>query len=183
VRRQAPQQSVPSYADPSDQQHGDSGDRGSSVGGPSVAFCVRSCDGHYFPIQRNASVSPVETCNSFCPSAQTKIYTGSSISTAVSMEGRRYAEMPNAFAYRDKVVANCTCNGRTAFGLANIDVYSDPTLKSGDIVATKDGLAQFNAGGRRGYGEFTPISKSALMADKRLSGLKVSVPEAPLGVD
>jgi uncharacterized protein DUF2865 len=184
TRRSAPQQpTTPSpYADPTDPQHVDPGERGSSIGGPSVAYCVRMCDGHYFPIQRNANVSPVETCNSFCPTAPTKVYSGSSISTAVSVDGRRYAELPNAFAYRDKVASNCTCNGKTAFGLANIDVASDPTLKSGDIVATKDGLAQFN-GGRRGYGEFTPISKSALMADKRLTGLKVAVPDAPVGVD
>jgi hypothetical protein len=184
TRRSAPQQpSAPSYADPSDQQHAtDAGERGSSVGGADVSYCVRTCDGHYFPIQRNANVSPVETCNSFCPSAPTKIYSGANISTAVSMDGHRYAELPTAFAYRDKVVSNCSCNGKTAFGLANIDVRSDPTLKPGDIVATPEGLAQFNAS-RRGYGEFTPISKSALMGDKRLSGLKVAVPETPVGVD
>lgn len=183
VRRPAPAQpSVPSYADPTDPQRADPGERGSSVGGPAVSYCVRTCDGHYFPIQRSATMSPVEACNSFCPSAQTKIYNGSSISSAVGLDGRRYAELPNAFAYRDKLVANCSCNGKTAFGLTNIDVRSDPTLRHGDIVATPEGLAQFSAG-RRGYGEFTPISKSALMADKRLSGLKVSAPDFPLGVD
>ena len=80
-----------------------------------VAYCVRTCDGHFFPIQRNSSVSPVETCQSFCPSAQTKIYNGSSIANSVSVDGRRYSDLPNAFAYRDKIVANCSCNGKTAF--------------------------------------------------------------------
>ena len=37
--------------------------------------------------------------------------------------------------------------------------------RQGDIVATHEGLAQVR-GGRRGAAEFTPISKSALMADK-----------------
>ena len=35
-------------------------------------------------------------------------------------------------------MTNCTCNGKDAFGLAKIDVASDPTLKPGDIVATGD---------------------------------------------
>ena len=61
---------------------------------------------------------------------------------AYSQDGKRYADMPNAFAYRDKVVSNCSCNGKTPFGLANLDVKSDPTLRPGDIVATYDGLAQ-----------------------------------------
>lgn len=175
-RRSAP---PPSYADPGDPQSVDPGERGSSIGGPAVSYCVRTCDGHFFPIQRNASVSPVETCQSFCPSATTKIYNGSGIANAVSLDGRRYADLPNAFAYRDKVVANCSCNGKTAFGLAKLDVKSDPTLRPGDIVATYDGLTQFR-GARRGVAEFTPISKSALMADKKLSAIKVAPRDQPL---
>ena len=176
----APERSMPrihSYADPGDPQRADPGER-SAIGGPSVAYCVRTCDGHFFPIQRNSGVSPVETCQSFCPSATTKVYSGSTIATAYAQDGKRYSDMPNAFLYRDKVVANCTCNGKTAFGLANVDVKTDPTLKPGDIVATREGLAQVR-GMRRGGAELTPISKSALMADKKLSALKV----APVGVD
>ena len=52
--------------------------------------------------------------------------------------GARYANLENAFVYREKIVPNCTCNGKDAFGLAKIDVASDPTLKPGDIVATGD---------------------------------------------
>jgi hypothetical protein len=180
TRRQAP--SAPSYADPSDPQSAEPGMR-SSVGGPSVAYCVRTCDGHFFPIQRNSTVSPVETCQSLCPAATTKIYSGSGIANAYSQDGKRYADLPNAFVYRDKVVANCTCNGKTVFGLANIDAKSDPTLRPGDIVATQEGLAQVR-GSRRGAAEFTPISKSALMSDKKLSGIKVAPRgDQPVGVD
>ncbi len=184
TRRSAPQP-VPSYADPGDPQSADAGERADrSAGGPAVAFCVRTCDGHFFPIQRNSSASPVETCQSLCPAATTKIYNGSGIASAVSLDGKRYSDLPNAFAYRDKIVSNCTCNGKTAFGLANIDVKSDPTLKPGDIVATHEGLTQFRAGARRGAGEFTPISKAVLMADKKLSGLKVAPRgDEPVGVD
>lgn len=174
VRRSAPPPPrVQPYADPGDPQRADPGERGSYIGGPATAYCVRTCDGHFFPIQRNSGVSPVETCQSFCPSATTKIYNGSGIAHAVSLDGKRYSDLPKAFAYRDKVVANCSCNGKTAFGLANVDVKRDPTLRPGDIVATHAGLTQFR-GSRRGSAEFTPISKSALMADKRLSAIKVA---------
>ena len=127
----------------------------------------------FLPDPAECGASPAEICQSLCPAAQTKIYSGSGIAGAYSQDGKRYADLPNAFAYRDKVVSNCSCNGKTPFGLAKIDVKSDPTLRQGDIVATYDGLAQVR-GGRRGAAEFTPISKSALMADKRLSELKVA---------
>ena len=39
-------------------------------------------------------------------------------------------------------------NGRDAFGLAPYDMTSDPTLRPGDVVATKDGFQAF--GGRSG---------------------------------
>jgi hypothetical protein len=181
ARRSAPP-SVPSYADPGDQQRADPGDRSAHVGGPSVAYCVRACDGHFFPIQANANASPAETCQSLCPAAQTKIFIGSSIGGAHAQDGRRYADLPNAFAYRDKIVANCSCNGKTPFGLATLDVRRDPTLRQGDIVATYEGLAQVS-GGRRGVAEFTPISKAALLKDKRLSELKVTPREPGATLD
>jgi hypothetical protein len=174
VRRPAPSAPpVHSYADPSDPQRADPGERSAYVGGPAVSYCVRTCDGHFFPIQNNATASPAEICQSLCPAAQTKIFTGSGIGGAYAQDGRRYADLPNAFAYRDKIVSNCSCNGTTPFGLATMDVSRDPTLRQGDIVATYEGLAQVS-GGRRGAAQFTPISKSALLRDKRLSELKVA---------
>ena len=63
---------------------------------------------------------------------------GSQIDHAVASNGARDANLENAFGYRQKIVPNCTCNGKNEFGLAKIDVKSDPTLKPGDIVATGD---------------------------------------------
>src|ERR1700746_3848935 len=49
------------------------------VGGSSgPAFCVRSCDGKYFPLMR-ATASPVQMCQAFCPASPTKVFFGSSI--------------------------------------------------------------------------------------------------------
>ena len=60
-------------------------------------------------------------------------------------DGSRYADLDNAFVYRKKLVAGCTCNGRDPFGLARVDVNTDPTLRPGDIVATKTGLVAVTA--------------------------------------
>src|SRR5438094_8575119 len=42
-------------------------DAGAAGGGGGVAYCVRLCDGRYFPIQRSSGASPVQVCSSFCP--------------------------------------------------------------------------------------------------------------------
>lgn len=124
--------------------------------GPAKAFCVRSCDGHYFPVRAQPGLSAAQACSSFCPATETRLYSGSNIDYAVTTDGSRYADLPNAYAYRKKLADGCSCNGRTAFGLANIDVTEDPTLKPGDVVATRSGLMAFN-GARDKAAAFTPV--------------------------
>jgi hypothetical protein len=145
-RQYAPQQASP-YADPN---HPGSDRYGSSFGGQgstpssgtgrSVSYCVRLCDGRYFPIQRTANANPVQLCSAFCPAAKTQIYNGSQIDHAYASGGGRYADLPNAFAFRQRIVPDCTCNGKDSVGLAKIDIASDPTLRQGDIVATGDNV-------------------------------------------
>jgi len=131
-----------------------------------LAYCVRLCDGRYFPIQRHNGASSTQTCSSFCPASATKIYSGNGINHAVAQDGKRYSELATAFAYRDKIIPGCTCNGRDAFGLVNIPVADDPTLRPGDIVATNAGLMAYNSGPNGST--FTPISTYAgLSADLR----------------
>lgn len=104
-----------------------------------VSYCVRTCDGRYFPMQRYSNANPVQLCNSFCPASKTQVYTGSDINYAVAANGLSYPQSENAFVYRKQIVAGCTCNGRDAFGLAPIDLANDPTIKQGDIVVTAEG--------------------------------------------
>jgi len=143
--------------------------------GSSRGFCVRSCDGRYFPVQASAGMSAAEACHSFCPASQTKLYSGGSIDYAVATDGGRYADSDTAFVYRKQLVANCTCNGRDAFGLAHIDAAHDTTLRPGDVVATKTGLMAVT-GTRNKAAEFTPVATSRayspLERDK-LSQMKV----------
>lgn len=104
-----------------------------------VSYCVRSCDGRYFPMHRTSSANPVQLCNSFCPASKTQVFTGSDINYAAAANGARYADSENAFVYRKEIVPGCTCNGRDAFGVARIDLAADPTIKQGDIVVTAEG--------------------------------------------
>ena len=107
------------------------------------AFCVRSCDGKYFPLMRGAA-SPVQLCQAFCPASPTKIFFGSSIDRAYAATGERYADSENAFAYRKALRADCTCNGHNPAGLASVDLAMDGSLRSGDALATANGLVAYS---------------------------------------
>jgi uncharacterized protein DUF2865 len=135
--------------------------------GEGSAYCVRLCDGRFFPVQRHGGVTPAQVCSSFCPASQTRVYSGSSIEHAVAADGKPYRELATAFVYRDKIVPGCTCNGKDAFGLVNTPVEDDPTLRPGDIVATNNGLMAYNGGTKR-QASFTPVqSYSGLSPDLR----------------
>ena len=125
------------------------------------AFCVRSCDGKYFPLLRGAA-SPAQMCQAFCPASPTKVFFGSSIDRAYAATGERYADSENAFAYRKALRADCTCNGHNPAGLASVDLAMDGSLRSGDAVATVDGLVAYS-GIRVGNDQnldFTPVASS-----------------------
>jgi hypothetical protein len=130
--------------------------------GHAVAFCVRLCDGEHFPLEHMTNATPVETCRAMCPASKTKVFFGSEIGAAVAKDGARYADLDNAFTYRKQLVANCTCNGKDAFGLAPFDLSSDPTLRPGDIVSTKDGSLAAYAGRNGTVDSFTPVNASSV---------------------
>jgi hypothetical protein len=136
--------------------------------GGGVAYCVRLCDGRFFPIQRHSSVTPAQSCSAFCPASQTRIYNGSSIDNASGPDGKRYADLSTAFAFREKIVSGCTCNGKDAFGLVNTPIEDDQTLQAGDIVATNGGLMAYNGNAGVKKQNFTPVSSYAgLSSDLR----------------
>ena len=146
--------------------------------GPARAFCVRTCDGHFFPVQAYAGLSAAQSCRSFCPASQTRLYTGGAIDYAVASDGSRYTDLGNAFVYRKQLVAGCTCNGRDAFGLARMDVNADPTLRLGDLVATKTGLVAFTSA-KNNVADFTPIDAYRGLsknARDKLSEVKIMPP-------
>ena len=130
--------------------------------GGGQAYCVRTCDGRYFPVTAGDGQSRAASCNSFCPASETKVVYGSSIDNAATENGKPYSELPNAFRYRNELVAGCTCNGKDQLGLAPVKIEDDPTLRKGDIVAGANGLVVASrVADRRGASlNFSPASAS-----------------------
>jgi hypothetical protein len=133
--------------------------RSATNGGSGPAFCVRTCDGKYFPLMRG-NVSPAQMCQAFCPASGTKIYFGSNIDGAYAANGERYGDSENAFAFRKALRADCTCNGRDPVGLAPVDLALDSSLKAGDVIATTDGLVAYTGirVGNDQTAEFTAVA-------------------------
>jgi hypothetical protein len=117
-----------------------------AVASSGPAFCVRSCDGKYFPLMRGAA-SPAQICQAFCPASPTEVFFGSSIESAYAANGERYADSENAFAYRNALRADCTCNGQNPAGLAPVDLAMDGSLRPGDLLATTTGSSPIPAYG------------------------------------
>ena len=128
------------------------------------AYCVRSCDGRYFPITGASAQSKAETCKSFCPTSETKVVYGSNIDNAYTDGGKSYADLPNAFRYRTELVAGCSCNGKDAGGLARVNIENDKTVRRGDIVAGPNGLSTTSrASEKRGASlNYSPVSAQSV---------------------
>jgi hypothetical protein len=160
-------------------QGGDNGEyRPRAESGSRSAYCVRTCDGHYFPVQARVGMSAAQMCSAFCPASETRLYAGGGIDYATAPDGTHYRDLPKAFLYRKQLVSGCTCNGKDVFGLARIELKNDPTLARGDIVATKDGLV--SVAGRDADGpQFTAVAtnRSVPQAERdRLAGTRVARP-------
>jgi uncharacterized protein DUF2865 len=175
-RQVSPQASF--FADPFGQNQSSAPPPRSSATGSGAAFCVRSCDGKYFPLSRGNG-SAVQMCQAFCPASPTKVFFGSSIDSATTAGGERYADSENAFAYRKALRADCTCNGLSAAGLAPVDLTLDTSLRAGDVIATTEGLVAFSGVriGNSQTAEFTPVASYAGLsgdARARLGEMKVA---------
>jgi hypothetical protein len=177
-QRQAPAQAN-FFADPFGLNQQPAPPKPAATAGSGPAFCVRGCDGRYFPISTRGGASPVQMCQAFCPATATKVFFGSSIDGASSSTGERYADSENAFAYRKALRADCTCNGRDPAGLAPVDLTLDSSLRPGDVIATANGLVAYSGirVGASQTAEFTPVaSYPGLTADvrARLGDMKVA---------
>ena len=100
-----------------------------------------------------------QLCSSFCPAARPRCITAATSTTRAPATARVTSSLPSAFVYRDKIVDGCSCNGKDAFGLATLGVENDPTLRTGDIVATTRASRPTTAVGANA--DFTPIDHAA----------------------
>jgi hypothetical protein len=177
-QRQAPAQAN-FFADPFGLNQQAAPPKPVATAGSGPAFCVRSCDGKYFPVSTRGGATPAQMCQAFCPASATRVFFGSSIDGASSSNGERYADSENAFAYRKALRADCTCNGRDPAGLAPVDLTLDSSLRPGDVIATTSGLVAYTGIrlGANQTADFTPVaSYPGLTADvrTRLGEMKVA---------
>ena len=174
------------FADPFGQNQAAAPSRPLASGGGG-AFCVRSCDGKYFPLTRGAG-TPAQMCQAFCPASPTKVFFGSGIDRAYAASGERYADSENAFAYRKALRADCTCNGHNPAGLAPVDLALDGSLRTGDVLATTDGLVAYS-GIRLGNDQapdFTPVASFPGLTPEvraRLNDMKVAPARADMAAN
>ena len=126
--------------------------------GGATAYCVRSCDGFFFPVgpaqSGNGRQAQEMTCNAMCPGADVALYrtsNGGTIENAAGPRGQLYQSLRNAFRFREKVDATCTCSGLGVTGLGRVAITHDFTLRSGDIVVTERGVRIFAGASRFPY--------------------------------
>lgn len=163
---------VMSYAPPLDGLSITVTPRSGGGGGGGVVYCVRTCDGRYFPLSGASSTgeTTAERCANFCPAAQTRVFTShdrdAGIDAAYAKDGSSYSSLPNAYVYRTSLDPSCRCNTASTMGVAPIDIMDDPTLKPGDMVVTANGVKVFR-GDKALPHEETDFSPA--VADRKLS--------------
>ncbi len=139
--------------------------------GTGVAYCVRTCDGFFFPlgVSTGSAAGDEAACASLCPTSETRVYTrriGDDMDVARSRrDGSPYAALPAAFTHRNSYKATCSCTGK-GFGLATgYSARYDQTLRVGDAVMTAKGMMIFNGGAKVPYRDasFTTLNRSDLV--------------------
>lgn len=100
---------------------------------PSSSYCVRLCDGRYFPLPRRTgtvNMSSAQICSAMCPAARTEVFNGKIIDHAISSEGKPYSSLKNAFVYRQKTVEDCTCKHDGAPDIAAHETGMSPVAEA-----------------------------------------------------
>src|SRR5262245_49864489 len=82
-------------------------------------------------------------CKSLCPAASMKVFSGSDIAQATAADGSSYQKLATAFAFRDKVVPDCTCNGRDCPVLRQVHLHPGrsvrwPAARARPLAARRD---------------------------------------------
>ena len=79
-------------------------------------FCVRECDGYYYPLSEasmpGAFITDEAKCRSSCSSPAELFYSvipNEDAGQMVALTGERYGKLANAFRYRSEYVDGCAC--------------------------------------------------------------------------
>ncbi|WP_349368375.1 DUF2865 domain-containing protein [Salinarimonas sp.] len=140
-------------------------------------YCVRMCDGYYFPVGDLAARRDLPlhdlACNAGCPGAPTKLFVlppgAEEIEEAKAADGMRYADLPMAQAYTTAIDGTCSCQGPNRRVADRLDIRHDMTLRRGDIVVTREGPLVYR--GRDGQpeelAEFRPFGEAEIAGSLR----------------
>jgi hypothetical protein len=113
--------------------------------GGSMAVCVKSCDGSFFPVSYSAHRGNLDElndlCHALCPNAEVTLYTRSlsrDMKSAVSIGGEPYRESQNAFKFEKAVEPSCSCK---APGQTWVQALADAervlgSQRRGDMIVT-----------------------------------------------
>jgi hypothetical protein len=113
--------------------------------GGSMAVCVKSCDGSFFPVSYSAHRGNLDElndlCRALCPNAEVTLYTRSisrDMKSAISIGGEPYRDMANAFKFEKAVEPSCSCK---APGQTWVQALSDAERvlggqRRGDMIVT-----------------------------------------------
>ncbi|KAF2992156.1 DUF2865 domain-containing protein [Methylocystis sp. MJC1] len=122
-------------------------------------FCVRTCDGYFFPLIKSTRATRQQSCELACPSASMEVYDGAAIETARNSKGHRYSALPAAFAFRDKANSSCACNDpSTSQAFFEKTARNDPTLQSGDILVEETGAFVYRSD------KFVPLGNASFLS-------------------
>jgi hypothetical protein len=109
-------------------------------------ICVRTCDGFFYPISFSTTPAKFrddeQICQRTCPNAEVMLFShrnpGEDVSQAVSINGRPYTELPQAFRYRQTVDPACSCRRPGQSWADALGQIRDTTIERGDIVVTDE---------------------------------------------
>ncbi|MCC3243965.1 DUF2865 domain-containing protein [Methylocystis sp. WRRC1] len=151
------------------------GEGGPGQGEPSTGgYCVRICDGYYFPLIKSTRATRQQSCEFACPSAPMEIYDGGSIETARNYKGERYTALKTAFAFRDKASVNCSCNDpKSSAAFFERTALTDPTLHSGDIVVEANGAFVYSGT------TLVPLNRASFVPSQVRQRLRMVLNRAP----
>jgi hypothetical protein len=159
-----------------------SGTRTASTAAGTRSVCVRMCDGFHFPIgevRGEADLKAHEAlCTASCPSAPVRLFTlapgQDEIEAAIGRDGRRYADLPMALAYRQGIDTRACLCAKPGQSLASrIPIRADFTLRPGDAVVTTTGARVFVGGKRLPWREasFQDFRKAKVLSKNQRAGI------------
>ena len=93
----------------------DEGTSSRKATGGSRLVCVRACDGFFFPLNNapEGRRGADEMCKALCPGAEAAAYSmpagDGELSQALSLKGKPYTQLANAFKFQKSVDPTCSC--------------------------------------------------------------------------